>query len=288
MTSLPRRFLVPLDGSRLAENAIPLAKRLSQIFEADIRFIQVIDEELDAAERARAAEIFAEYTRARAAHFGLANDCVESEVLCGEPSEVILGEARRSETVAIALATHGRGGFRATVFGSVADRVIRGADVPVLVVPGVGGPPTEIDRILVPVDGSGGAVQALPAARRIAEAEGAAVTIVRAYMVAPPGSMGYVYYPPEIPDAIVAEVHAYVAMVAERGERTLALRGDAGTVILQVINDLDIDLIVMSKTGKGLTSRIAIGSVTDRVLHTAHRPMLIMPAAPGHRLEPTA
>jgi Universal stress protein UspA and related nucleotide-binding proteins len=54
------------------------------------------------------------------------------------PADAILNVARPERVAVVALATHGRGGLRRLVLGSVADKLVRGADVPVLVYrPGV-------------------------------------------------------------------------------------------------------------------------------------------------------
>ena len=272
-----RTVLVPLDGSKIAENAIPLAGVLARVFDCDVRFIEVAPDHTPAAERAHAAQIFQDYALGRAEHFGIPAGRASADLLFGDASSVILDETKRDDSVALALATHGRGGFRATLFGSVADRVIRGAQIPVLVLPGVGGPHTQIDKVLVTLDGSATARQALAPARAIAAATHAEVVLLRAFSIVPPAAVGYVYYPPEIPDAIIDEARSYVTAQAREGEQALAVQGEAGAVICSVINDLDVDLVVMSKTGKRLAARVAIGSITDRVLHTAHRPTLVIP-----------
>lgn len=280
MTSTASRtMLVPLDGSKIAENAIPLAGMLARVFDCDVRFIEVAPAHMSTSDRPHAAQIFTDYALGRAARYGIPAGRSSADLLFGDPSSVILSESKRDDSVALALATHGRGGFRATLFGSVADRVIRGAQIPVLVVPGVGGPHTEVDKILVTLDGSATAEQALAPARAIAAAEGAALALVRAFSIVPPAAVGYVYYPPDIPDAIIDEARKYVTAQAREGEQPMAVQGEAGAVICAVINDLDVDLVVMSKTGKRLAARVAVGSITDRVLHTAHRPTLVIPPA---------
>ncbi|HKS91613.1 MAG TPA: universal stress protein [Tepidiformaceae bacterium] len=276
-SSATRTVLVPLDGSKIAENAIPLAGLLGRVFDCDVRFIEVAPDHTPAGERGHAAEIFKGYALGRAEHFGIPAKRATADLLFGDASSVILSESKRDDSVALALATHGRGGFRATLFGSVADRVIHGAQVPVLVVPGVGGPHTQVEKVLVTLDGSATAEQALAPARAIAAAAHAEMILLRGFSIVPPAAVGYVYYPPEIPDAIIDEARSYVTGQARPGERALAVQGEAGAVICSVINDLDVDLVVMSKTGKRLAARVAMGSITDRVLHTAHRPTLVIP-----------
>src|SRR5262249_37090273 len=84
----------------------------------------------------------------------------------------------------VIMATHGRSGLGRWVFGSVAARVLARAPAPVLLVrawQGVHGPalPAMAPRVLVPLDGSAFAEEALPAARGLARALGGALTLLR-------------------------------------------------------------------------------------------------------------
>jgi len=128
-----RPILVPLDGSKLAENALPDAAWLSRITGAPIRFIHVVDTDVAVEDRGKAAETFRSYTKGIAADHGLGE--TTCDVVAGSPADEILKESERAS--AIVIATHGRGGFRAMIVGSVADKVIRGASVPVLAEPGL-------------------------------------------------------------------------------------------------------------------------------------------------------
>jgi nucleotide-binding universal stress UspA family protein len=136
------RVLVPLDGSALAEQALGPAADLARLFEAECTLLRVVPPtavlphsgaahpalassgEAEAREYlARLAErLRAEGLRARA-----------RLVVSRHAEEAILEEARSSGSGLIALATHGRGGVSRMVLGSVADKVIRGSAVPVLV-----------------------------------------------------------------------------------------------------------------------------------------------------------
>ncbi|GIW05992.1 MAG: hypothetical protein KatS3mg060_0797 [Dehalococcoidia bacterium] len=58
----------------------------------------------------------------------------DGEVLMGDPASLILETATRIKSSVIVMATHGRSGLSRLVFGSVADQVLRGASIPVLMV----------------------------------------------------------------------------------------------------------------------------------------------------------
>jgi nucleotide-binding universal stress UspA family protein len=119
--------LVPLDGSEFAERVLPAALEIARLMEARCTLMRVVP---TAAARAEAGAYLE--SRARLARSeGLP---VRTLVFCAaHPAEGILAEARALSGNLIALATHGRGGVRRMLLGSVADKVIRGATGPVLV-----------------------------------------------------------------------------------------------------------------------------------------------------------
>ena len=69
---------------------------------------------------------------------------VETSVLEGDPGEELLAISARSRNALVVMATHGKGGLRRLVFGSMADRLVREGSVPVAVIRGAAGTP--IDR----------------------------------------------------------------------------------------------------------------------------------------------
>lgn len=138
-----RRILIPLDGSPLAEAIIEHSVHIGRIMDAEYTLLRVVDptvlglsvqdENVAASaimqslkDRAQAyLDRQAEALRAR----GLQVDTV---VTVGEPSACILDYAQAHSIDLIAMATHGRGGFSLLLLGSVADKVLRGSSLPLL------------------------------------------------------------------------------------------------------------------------------------------------------------
>jgi len=272
------RILVPLDGSKNAENAIPMAGLMVNVFGWDIEFVQA-QESSGETEDATRAEVFQTYAMARGAKAGIPAERSRATLRTGAAASTVLDAADEPGVRGIVLASHGRGGFRAAIFGSVADRIIRGATVPVLVVPGVGGPTMEISQVLVSLDGSDVAERALGPARQIAKTLGAKLALVRAYQAVPPAAAAYPYLPPDVPQQMGEAAAAYLKATAQPGEHSAIVQGDAASGIVAAANDLDADLVVMSSHGKGFSRRFLVGSTTDRVMHELHRPLLIIPPA---------
>ncbi len=271
-------ILVPLDGSHIAEYALPAAAWYSRVTGAPLKFIHVLDEDTKPEERQRAAANFEKYAAGVASSHGLGK--VECQVLAGSAAEQVLSASIGAS--AIVLASHGRGGFKAMVVGSVADKIVRGSQVPVLIEPGTdkpSGAPGAPRPILVGLDGSEEAERGLAAARHIAEKDGAPVVIVRSYMIPPPVGIEFATYPADLASTMEEAARAYLSEKAKPGEKTVLMQGDATTAIQQSAEEVNAGLIVLTSSGKGLTKRIALGSTTDRVIHGTDRPVLVIPPA---------
>ena len=142
-----RRVLVPLDGSPLAESILPSARALGQLWQAEYRLLRVVASPGSFWSRQSPADAAAPSDRHSAAHDaattyleGLAERLrresltVETSVqVAHNPAKAILDEAHATACDLIAIATHGRGGLNRLLWGSVADKVIRGSPLPVLV-----------------------------------------------------------------------------------------------------------------------------------------------------------
>ena len=141
-----KHILVPLDGSKLAELALADAFSLAQLNGAEVVLLQVISpfdyvigdtqpmvvfaDELVKARQEAALHYLEEVT----AREECRNLKVHLVIEIGSPAETIIDYAHREPIDLIVMATHGRSGLGRWVYGSVADKVLRGADVPVLLV----------------------------------------------------------------------------------------------------------------------------------------------------------
>ncbi len=150
-------IVVPLDGSKLAEQVLPYAASMAKSFGARIQLVQVVASssqlssmgmmgagDAGGAPRdfaALEAALTAEVSHTRTYLEKIATDLrknsvqVDWEVRRGVAAMEIAGCARQHQADLIAISTHGRGGLARLLFGSVADRVLREAGIPVLLVP---------------------------------------------------------------------------------------------------------------------------------------------------------
>ena len=269
-------IVLPLDGSRRAEAALPVALALARLYEAPIRFVHVLDEDL-LLESPRpwgdACAAFAAYVDGLLKTVDATGTVREVEVHPGPTARTILDAALGARLIVIA--SRGRGGFRG-VLGSVADRVVRGSSVPVLIVPAEGNAPLANGTIVVGLDGSTIAEAGLEAAREIGAKLGARLALVRAYSL-PAGGSEFTTYSVDLVTLIEEAAQAYLNQTAKAGELTYCLLSPAVDAIDRVARQENAVLVVMASHGKGFARRITLGSQTDRAMHSLRRPLLVIP-----------
>ncbi len=124
------RVLVPLDGSEIAAGAVDYVLALPGADRLEYVLVEVVETPTDDGARAEAErrlDAAAERVRARGAR------SVEVAVLeASDPAAAIAGSVRDALVDLIAMSTRGMGGIRRMVLGSVAERVVRASEVPVL------------------------------------------------------------------------------------------------------------------------------------------------------------
>ncbi|MGH2543023.1 MAG: universal stress protein [Ardenticatenaceae bacterium] len=152
------QILVPLDGSKLAEKAIPHAEGLAKTSKATVHLLRVMERhgegvnptedtglapleiskrnlelarQLEEAELAGAEE-YLEHIGNRLKNEGI---IVQTQLTEGHVDDRIVDYAKNHGIDLVVMCTHGRGGLRRLFVGSVTDRVVRAGEIPVLVVP---------------------------------------------------------------------------------------------------------------------------------------------------------
>ncbi|HSH46878.1 MAG TPA: universal stress protein [Longimicrobiales bacterium] len=148
---LPRSVMIPLDGSRLAEQVLGPVEALGRALGWEYHLVRVVpvpyvigspamvhslrvDEERLEAQTAEARNYLAEVEARLQESGGVVRTTRVVEGGGSALADAILDTARELEVELLALATHGRGGVKRMVLGSVADKLIRASDVPLLVV----------------------------------------------------------------------------------------------------------------------------------------------------------
>ncbi len=138
-----QRLLIPLDGSALAEQVLEPALELARLTDGRCTLVRVVEihsglPDSPPGSPGPPGEVHVEeaqaYLKSVAGRFGDQGLPIRTCVVVGRSiPETVLEQARVQGSDLIALATHGRGGIRRLLLGSVADQVIQGATTPVLV-----------------------------------------------------------------------------------------------------------------------------------------------------------
>lgn len=302
--------VVPLDGSDLAERALPLARAflpgngelvlvqvlpgdggaLTELATADL----LTPDELSDGQRAEArGELAPAVGRLR--DEGVA---ARTLVLKGDPTQEISRVAAELDADLIVMATHGRGALKRLTHGSVADGVARRAATPVLLVRVRGthdGRLAEepVRRLVVPHDGSDMAQLAVPVAATYAKQLDVPILLIRA--VNPTSETSMAFSPAGGADAISAAVYedvleeeeAAAATALDAVEANLTAQGVTVTsevmvgTAVAVIAELHApgDVVVMSSHGRSGIGRWLLGSVAEKLVREGTAPVLIVPAA---------
>jgi nucleotide-binding universal stress UspA family protein len=190
------KILVPLDGSQTAENVLPFARCFARSLQAPVELLAVVDiaemaRHISAEQASMLRTLIDDQTR-RLEHYlesvakKLPAGAVQCAVRKGNAAEVIIESAAADKQTVIAMATHGRSGLDRWLLGSVAEKVLRGASNPTLLVRAkehqapLWEMPT-MKRIVVPLDGSGLSEKILPAVETLAKGLDVEVTLLGVY-----------------------------------------------------------------------------------------------------------
>jgi nucleotide-binding universal stress UspA family protein len=276
--------LVPLDGSSLAEQALPYAQKLAAPG-CQLILLEVGQDEDDLGVLERHA-----------------NSCARLETAVGDPAEQILQVVRDLNVGLIVMTTHGRGALGRRAFGSVADAVARTSPVSVFVVrPMDGETPIDpdIQRLVVPLDGSPLAEAALPTASSLARRLHVPLHLVTAIDVTkilPVEILPTVAFDAAIYDEtdaqLEADATAWLTQAAEQPQREgvattwAILRGSPVLAISDAVKPGDV--IVITSCGSGGAKRSLLSSVAEKLIREGPAPVVLVPAGTRDNEAPVA
>lgn len=198
------------------------------------------------------------------------------------PAPVIVEYAADQSVDLIVVGTHGRRAMERFLLGSVAEEVLHRAPCDVLTVRRTEdgeAEPRSIQRILVPVDFSEASRMAVRRAGTWARDYGAQLDLL--HVIEPPafaeafsGAVTVHDYDEEIPERVKEKLTELAVEVGRevRCEHHVE-EGQPGKHIVEAAVALDADLIMMATRGQAGLRRIFLGSVTERVIRLATRPI---------------
>lgn len=293
-----RKILVPLDGSELAEQAMPAAMALARQSRGEILLLRVPVFETAVMPAFGGYGVLypeqsLEHSRAEAREYlkSAQKTIVVPDVTCralivdGDVASAIVDVAKEENVDVIVMSTHGYSGVTRWVMGSVTERVLGDALCPVYVVR-----TPELPRhVMITLDGSEFSERALEPGLEMAAIYGAKVTLmsaVREVNVSVLKEMETIEcgMAQRLHDDMVNNVEEYLGKIAKRYHRdgltskTATTLEPAATSILDYAETYNVDLLVMATHGRSGLLRWVYGSVTEKVLRGAKRSMLIVRA----------
>lgn len=307
-----KRILVPLDGSTRAERGLAMAARLARGTGSGLLLVRVVSvppvrfapygepAQIALALIATARDEAEEYVKKISASPIVEGIPVETRVVEGHVTADLLDIARDDKCDLIVICTHGYTGFNQWRLGRVAAHVARHAPVPVLIVPARDSQPALAGtsggvRILITVDGSELAEAAispsLDLVHALAAPEQITVHLLEVVdfftaMVAD-ADRAKAEASPDIgaEEQALEMARSYLAKLVERIQRenpgvtvtasALLAEDVAKTICDMAEGKQRFDFLAMATHGRGGLQRWALGSITERVLHTTHLPLLI-------------
>jgi len=292
------KILVPLDGSELAELALPYAEELSGRLGSEVTLLAVT--ESAEVQDYHKQQIYLQ-RRIDVAESGIKRYLekpkgeeikVKSAILVGHTAEEIVDYADKEDIGLIIMATHGRSGISRWALGSVADKVVRAAKQPVALIRAKGARNDLreggiLNKVLVPLDGSKESETIIPYIKELASRLKVELTLLmvvtKAYHVEAVGEeMVQIPYTENEMGLLTANAGSYIQKMEDllKGEgiatRTEIKLGDAAEEIIKIADELRSDMVAMSTHGRSGISRWTLGSVANKVLHGGNTPVLLV------------
>ena len=298
------KILIPLDGSKTAEKVLPYARFLANSLKLPVELLAVVDIVEMAthisADRARYLDTMIEDSVRNSGQYlkGVAGTFPGTNTKCtlekGKAEQMIIETAAADKGTLVTMATHGRSGINRWLLGSIAEKVLRAATNPLLLVRATDEAKADrvatLKSIVVPLDGSELAESVLATVAELAKTLKLEVVLFRAYSIpysAYASAEGYyaVDYE-ELLKAMREEAVDYLEKKTEAVKKLgidkvscVAKEGFAADEIISLSRKSPDNLIAMCTHGRSGVKRWVLGSVTETVVRHSADPVLVIRAS---------
>jgi nucleotide-binding universal stress UspA family protein len=201
---------------------------------------------------------------------------VRTELVRGPGARALLDAGGRPGVRALVVGGRGHGGFAELLLGSVARACLDHSSVPVVIVPAGFTVGDRVGRVLVGLDGSENAREALAWATETARALDVPITAALAYLAEQaelrPNHAAL------LRSRATEDLERWCAdhLGSDDGDRMVLLEGDARRVLLHAIDDEEADLVVVGSRGLGPVTRLLTGSVASALAHHSPVPVAVI------------
>ena len=294
-----KHILVPLDGSTLAEAALPAAISLAQTFKAPVTLMHIIEQ--DAPEEVHRDRHLTEAGQAQAYLKQIArrvfppgikvNLHVHTSPVADVARSIVDHSSDEIQPDLIILCSHGNSGMHDLVFGNIAQEVAAASGTPVLLIkPDETGSPFQLRHILVPLDTESVHDKALPTAEALAKAYAAELNLLCVIPTLGTLSGEQAAVSNMLPTTATAYLDIAEEIALEHFQGHLDLfkktnipataeiaRGDPASVITKTAEKMDADLILFGTHGRAGLDAFWNRSVAAAVARRTRIPLLLIP-----------
>ena len=293
-------ILVPLDGSKLAEAAIPVAASLAQTLGAPVTLLHIIEEDAPPEihrdhHLTQADEAAAYLTNVAERDFPLGVNVdthVHTAVVKDVPGSIVEHATREFQPDLIVMCTHGKSGVRDLLYGSIAQQVVVQGLTPLLLIRPHSSTSTgfRLDKILVPLDTGPTHDESLPVAQQLARAYQSKIhllTVIPTFGTVAGETAAASSLLPATTSALLEiqvenaandlQEHLDDLKKTDLSATAEVARGDPVVEIVRLSEKLKVDLIVLTTHRKAGAAAFWAGSVAPNVVRRAHVPILLIP-----------
>jgi nucleotide-binding universal stress UspA family protein len=294
-----QKILVPLDGSEIAEKALPYAKSIAKLKNSNLTLFAVsLSIFVDRRDR-----LFTSYLEVNAEDLNTEGIETTTAIRYGDVAEQIIEYTNNNKIDLIVMATHGYSGAKKWMFGSITQKVLYGTSIPVLLIkaksPVVS---TEFNRILVPVDGSPFSESTFPYVVELAQYTDKEVLLL--HICEPPVVPSYGSRPinqkwkkyrdemwDEVENLSATYLDKIMADIKRKGLKiearvVKAQTGEVTKTILQISREENIDLTIIATQGRTGVNSLVYGNVANKIVEESPQPVMLIRPAPSIPLSP--
>jgi nucleotide-binding universal stress UspA family protein len=295
-----RTILVPLDLSEESYRALEFAAPLAQRFGAAVHIAYVYEGARQLSPIAAAPVLWSDAELTRRLVGQVERRCrvrpqaQDYHVRLGEPSQEIVASAKELKADLIVIASHGHDGLKHLILGSTAEKVVRHAPCPVLVVREAARGPIKtasegivLEKILVPVDFSECAKEGARYASVFATRVGADLLLINVTHPADYTAVDPTIVPKDWPQLVetarlaaadkLDEMVNFLPLVGISADTEVAI----GTPIEKLVEATErpsIDMVITSTHGYTGLRHVLLGSTAEQLVRLAHCPVLVVPS----------
>ena len=286
------KILVPLDTSKLAEVVLPHATQLAREFGSEVDIVVICEPQETSEGETCSLYMDSQAENLRTA-IGVPGSRIRTELITGSPAQKIIEYTLSRKIDILFLSSHGRSGVLLWPIGGTVDKVLRKTGVPLIIVNVKDSQKGSLEtglfrRILIPLDGSERGAAVLPYVREISQKISSEVVLFHVVdtgrKVHSLGRLDSVPFREDELDSLRKRSEEYLTQESRRFAGTKATvntvvkTGNVAQEIIKYAVEKDCSLIAVSSHGHSGFESWMIGSVTNKVLHSADKSLFYVPA----------